>query len=101
MQQATGSRQQAMPDPKLPVAGCRLPVACCLFLVIAASCAHKARSPGAGANPIAPVVVPKTNAEAQAAFDEGVRLMKMGKRHYKEARKTLTRATDLDGHLFE
>ena len=68
---------------------------------LAASCAHKAKAPGAAANPIAPVVLPKTNAEAQAAFDEGVRQMKMGKKHYKEARKTLTRATELDGRLFE
>ena len=51
--------------------------------------AHSAKAPGAAANPIAPVVLPKTNAEAQAAFDEGVRLMKMGKKHYKEARKPL------------
>ena len=27
--------------------------------------------------------------------------MKMGRKHYKEARKTLTRATELDGRLFE
>jgi Tfp pilus assembly protein PilF len=66
-----------------------------------AGCGHSAKSPGAAANPIAPVVLPKTNAEAQAAFDEGVRLMKMGKKHYKEARKPLQRATELDGRLFE
>ena len=70
-------------------------------LLLAAGCGHTAKSPGAAANPIAPVVLPKTNAEAQAAFDEGVRLMKMGKKHYKEARKPLQRATELDGRLFE
>ena len=70
--------------------------------VVAAGCGHGgAKAPGAAANPIAPVVLPKTNAEAQAAFDEGVRLMKLGKKHYKEARKPLQRATELDGRLFE
>ena len=52
-----------------------------------AGCAHKAPAPGsAPVNPIAPVALPKTSPEAQAAFDEGVRLMKMGRKHYKEAR---------------
>jgi len=73
-----------------------------LALAVAASaCGHKAAKPGAAANPIAPVAVPKTTPEAQAAFEEGVRIMKMGRKHYKEARKTLTKATELDGHLFE
>ena len=72
-----------------------------LLATAAAGCGHKAKAPGTAANPIAPVVLPKTNAEAQAAFDEGVRLMKMGKKHYKEARKPLQRATELDGRLFE
>jgi len=73
-----------------------------LAVVLASvGCGHGAKAPGAAANPIAPVVLPKTNAEAQAAFDEGVRLMKMGKKHYKEARKPLQRATELDGRLFE
>ena len=70
-------------------------------LLAAASCAHKAKGPGGAANPIAPVALPKTNAEAQAAFDDGVRLMKMGKRHYKEARKSFQKATQLDSRLFE
>jgi len=65
------------------------------LLLAAAGCSHGAKSPGAAANPIAPVVLPKTNAEAQAAFDEGVRLMKLGKRHYKEARTPLQRATSV------
>ena len=67
----------------------------------AAACGHKAAAPGATANPIAPVALPKTNPEAQAAFDEGVRTMKMGRKHYKEARKPLKRATQLDPRLFE
>jgi tetratricopeptide (TPR) repeat protein len=65
-------------------------------------CAHKAPPPGtAAASPIAAVALPKTNPEAQAAFDEGVRIMRMGRRHYKDAREPLTRATKLDGRLFE
>ena len=58
-------------------------------------------APGTPANPIAPVALPKATPEAQAAFDEGVRIMKMGRKHYKEARKPLQRATELDGRLFE
>jgi tetratricopeptide (TPR) repeat protein len=67
-----------------------------------AGCAHKAPPPGAvGASPIAPVALPKTSPEAQAAFDEGVRTMRMGRKHYKDALEPLTRATRLDGRLFE
>jgi tetratricopeptide (TPR) repeat protein len=65
------------------------------------ACAHRTPPPGAVANPIAPVALPKTSPEAQAAFDEGVRTMKMGRKHYKDAREPLTRATRLDGRLFE
>jgi len=66
------------------------------------ACAHKAPPPGGAAvNPIAPVALPKTNPEAQAAFDEGVRIMRTGRKHYKDAREPLTRATRLDGRLFE
>jgi tetratricopeptide (TPR) repeat protein len=64
-------------------------------------CGHKAAKPGAASNPIAPVVLPKTTPEAQAAFEEGVRVMKMGRKHYKEARKVLTKATEIDARLFE
>ncbi len=66
------------------------------------ACAHKAPPPGsAGASPIAPVALPKTSPEAQAAFDEGVRTMRMGRKHYKDAREPLSRATRLDGRLYE
>ncbi len=66
------------------------------------ACAHKAPAPGSAAvNPIAPVALPKTSPEAQAAFDEGVRIMRTGRKHYKEARQPLARATQLDGRLFE
>ncbi|HVT06341.1 MAG TPA: tetratricopeptide repeat protein, partial [Polyangia bacterium] len=67
-----------------------------------AGCAHNAPAPGAApANPIAPVALPKTSPEAQAAFDEGVRVMRMGRRHYKEAVEPFTRATRLDPRLYE
>jgi tetratricopeptide (TPR) repeat protein len=58
-------------------------------------------APGAPANPIAPVALPRTTAEAQAEFDEGLRVMKQGRKHYKEARPHLEKAAALDGKLFE
>ena len=97
---ASGRGRKIFQVPSPREAGRGLGRGAVFLLALLASCAHKARGPGAAANPIAPVVLPKTNAEAQAAFDEGVRLMKLGKRHYKEARKPLQRATDLDGRLF-
>jgi tetratricopeptide (TPR) repeat protein len=76
--------------------------AAALAAAFAAGCAHKAPAPGTAAvNPIAPVALPKTSPEAQAAFDEGVRIMRTGRKHYKEARGPLTHATQLDGRLFE
>jgi tetratricopeptide (TPR) repeat protein len=73
-----------------------------LAAALAAGCAHKAPAPGTAAvNPIAAVVLPKTSPEAQAAFDEGVRIMRTGRKHYKDARQPLTHATQLDGRLFE
>ena len=77
-------------------------VRCSLFALLTVGCAHKAPAPGsATVNPIAAVALPKTNPEAQAAFDEGVRIMRTGRKHYKEARQSLSRATQLDGRLFE
>jgi tetratricopeptide (TPR) repeat protein len=65
-------------------------------------CAHRAPAPGsAPAAPIAAVTLPRTSPEAQAAFDEGVRLMRLGRRHYKEALEPFTRATRLDPRLYE
>ena len=64
-------------------------------------CAHKPAAPGSAANPIAPVSLPKVSPEAQAAFDDGVRVMKMGRRHYKEARKPLEKAVQVDPRLYE
>jgi tetratricopeptide (TPR) repeat protein len=70
--------------------------------MLGGGCAHKAPAPGsAAANPIAPVALPKTSPEAQAAFDEGVRTMRTGRKHYKEALASLQRATQLDGRLYE
>ncbi len=72
------------------------------LLLALGGCAHKAPAPGAAAvNPIAPVALPKTSPEAQAAFDEGVRAMKLGRRHYKDAIEPFTRATRLDPRLYE
>jgi tetratricopeptide (TPR) repeat protein len=56
---------------------------------------------GAASNPIAPVALPRANPEAQSEFDEGVVVMKLGRKHYKEARQHFTKATQLDGKLFE
>jgi len=78
-----------------------LVLAAATALTLGAGCGHKAAAPGAAVNPIAPVALPKTNPEAQAAFDEGLRIMKTGRKHYKEARKPLERATQLDPRLFE
>jgi len=73
-----------------------------LATLLVAGCAHKAPAPGtAAANPIAPVALPKTSPEAQAAFDEGVRVMRMGRKHYKDAIEPFTRATRLDSRLYE
>jgi len=64
------------------------------------ACSH-APPPGAPSSPIAVVALPKTTNEAQAAFDEGVRVMKLGRKHYKQARESFTKATQIDGRLFE
>jgi tetratricopeptide (TPR) repeat protein len=56
---------------------------------------------GQAAHPITPVALPKANPEAQNEFDEGVAVMKLGRKHYKEARDHFTKATQLDGKLFE
>jgi tetratricopeptide (TPR) repeat protein len=47
------------------------------------------------------VALPRTSPEAQAAFEEGVRTMKMGRKHYKDALEPFTRATRLDPRLYE
>ena len=63
-----------------------------------AGCAHKPPAVGASA-PIAVVTLPKVGAEAQAEFNEGLRTMKMGRKHYKDARQHLIKATQIDGNL--
>jgi tetratricopeptide (TPR) repeat protein len=70
-------------------------------LALLAGCGHAGGTPGKAANPIAVVALPRTTPEAQAEFDQGVGVMKLGRKHYKEARKHLTRATELDAKLFE
>ena len=66
-----------------------------------AGCGSHAASHGQSARPTAPVALPRANPEAQAEFDQGVVVMKMGRKHYKEARQHFTKATKLDGKLFE
>src|SRR5262249_34122437 len=66
-----------------------------------AACAPRAAGRGQTSNPIAPVALPKANPEAHQHFDEGVVVMKLGRKHYKEARVHFTKATQLDGKLFE
>jgi len=56
---------------------------------------------GATTTPIAPVALPKVEATAQVEFDEGIRIMKMGRKHYKDARPHLQKATQLDPNLLE
>ena len=65
-----------------------------------AGCGHKPAASGPS-TPIAVVTLPKVSAEAQAEFNEGLRIMKMGRKHYKDARPHLAHATELDAHLFE
>jgi tetratricopeptide (TPR) repeat protein len=66
-----------------------------------AGCGARAASHGQAAHPITPVALPRANPEAQTEFDQGVAVMKLGRKHYKEARQHLTKATQLDGKLFE
>jgi tetratricopeptide (TPR) repeat protein len=68
----------------------------------AAACSH-APPPNAGgpAKAIAVVALPKAAPEAQNEFDEGVRVMKLGRKHYKQARPHFVKATETDGNLFE
>jgi len=70
------------------------------IVVAGAGCAHKPPAAGASA-PIAVVTLPKVGAEAQAEFNEGLRTMKMGRKHYKDARQHLLKATQMDSNLFE
>lgn len=70
------------------------------LVATAAGCGH-APPPGKAASPIAAVALPKTSPEAQAEFDEGVRIMKTGRKHYKQARPHLEKAVQLDPKLFE
>jgi superkiller protein 3 len=64
--------------------------------------AHKATAPAAAATPATAVVaLPRVSVEAQSEFDEGLRVMRTGRRHYKEARPHFAKAAQLDGHFFE
>ena len=67
---------------------------------VLAACSHAAGHGQAG-KPITVVALPKANPGAEAEFDQGVVVMKMGRKHYKEARAHFEKATQLDGKLFE
>jgi tetratricopeptide (TPR) repeat protein len=71
-----------------------------LAAALLAACSH-APPPGSAPKPIAVVALPKTSPEAQNEFDEGVRVMKQGRKHYKLARPHLVKATELDNNLYE
>jgi Tfp pilus assembly protein PilF len=70
------------------------------LLLALAGCGHKPPAAGPSA-PIAVVALPKVGVEAQAEFNEGLRIMKMGRKHYKDAQQHLQRATQIDPKLFE
>jgi tetratricopeptide (TPR) repeat protein len=73
---------------------------CLLFATAGAGCGHRPPAGGPSA-PIAAVALPKVGVEAQTEFNEGLRIMKMGRKHYKEARQHLARAAQIDDKLFE
>jgi len=79
----------------------RLSLALPLAALAVAGCGSHAASSGQAAHPITPVALPRANPEAQSEFEQGVLVMKMGRKHYKEARQHLTKAVQLDGKLFE
>ncbi|HVU49258.1 MAG TPA: tetratricopeptide repeat protein [Polyangia bacterium] len=67
----------------------------------AGGCHGHAASRSAAAHPITPVALPRANPEAQSEFEQGVLVMKTGRKHYKDARAHFTKAVQLDGKLFE
>ena len=70
-------------------------------LGLVSGCGSHATSHGAAAHPITPVALPRANPEAQTEFEQGVLVMKTGRKHYKDARTHFTKAVQLDGKLFE
>jgi tetratricopeptide (TPR) repeat protein len=72
-----------------------------VLLVVTGGCGAHKLGPGAVGKANAPAPLPKVSVEAQAAFTEGLRVMRLGRKHYKEARQHFTRATELDSKLFE
>ncbi len=61
-----------------------------LLALSTVACSHAAGHNEA-AKPITVVALPKANPEAAAEFDQGVAVMKLGRKHYKEARGTSRR----------
>jgi len=55
-------------------------------IVAGAGCGgHKAAKPARAAAPTASVALPRVDTQAQAEFEEGLRVMRTGRKHYKEA----------------
>jgi len=70
-------------------------------LAAVAGCGSHAASHGQSARPTAPVALPRANPGAASEFDQGVVVMKLGRKHYKDARQHFAKAVALDGKLFE
>jgi superkiller protein 3 len=91
------TNKKGRPPRQSRVAG---PVLLLLGLALG-GCASHAAGHGQAGKPITVVALPKANPEAQSEFDQGVVVMKLGRKHYKEARTHFEKATQLDGKLFE
>ncbi|HEY2728781.1 MAG TPA: tetratricopeptide repeat protein [Polyangia bacterium] len=70
-------------------------------LAAVAGCGAHGGSHGQNARATAPVALPRANPGAASEFDQGVVVMKMGRKHYKDARQHFAKAVALDGKLFE
>jgi tetratricopeptide (TPR) repeat protein len=101
---ASGERRLCLPPgPRWSPRQSRVaqPLLALLLAGVAACSGPRSAGRGQASNPIAPVALPKANPQAQSEFEEGVVVMKLGRKHYKEARKHFTKATQLDDKLFE
>jgi tetratricopeptide (TPR) repeat protein len=88
------------------IASARLRAAAVVISALAAAgCGgHKTAKPAraaSAASPTATVALPRADTQAQAEFEEGLRVMRTGRKHYKDARSHFVKATQIDGHLFE
>lgn len=72
-----------------------------VLVVALVGCGHGAPAPTPAGKPIAAAVLPKAKPEARVAFEDGVRLMAQGPERQADAQAQFTKATALDGKLFE